>query len=183
MSTLRPRSDPSAPAPARGFSLPALLRRWLVRWGVLRTDRQGNAQQPGPQKRPAPPKPARSPRAADAPALAAAVKARLDQHPDARRAFPHLRFLAQLLEHQGFGSFGELPDQTLARLLTQLDVLTASADPLLAQVQMRLLAEQHDRRQAAAQAAQAAQAAEKTLPLGTVSPNAYADTMPVDFIR
>lgn len=158
------RPDPSDAA-KRGFSPMRLLRKLL--FGHLRIQRRDGALHLSLQERPALPGTAPAPAEPaeatdDASAVATVLRSRLQAHPDARKALPHLRYLSHALAHPGWAALHDVPEPALKKMLAQLDVLLPP-DPLLVELETKLAAELRQREKARA---------EQTLPFG-LGPSDY----------
>ena len=83
-------------------------------------------------------------------AVAALLRARLQAHPDARKALPHLRYLSHALPRLGWATLRDVPEPALKKMLAQLDVLLPP-DPLLVELETKLAAELRQREKARAE--------------------------------
>ena len=157
------RSPDPSDAAKRGFSPMRLLRKLL--FGHLRLQRRDGALHLSLQERRMAPEAtsvAPAPVPHDTAAIAALLRARLQVHPDARKALPHLRYLSHVLAHQGWAALRDIPGPALQKMLVQVDVLLPP-DPLLVELETKLAAELRDREKARA---------EQTLPFG-LGPSDY----------
>ena len=145
------RSPDPSDAAKRGFSPMRLLRKLL--FGHLRIQRRT-----APEATSAAPAPVVD----DTAAIAALLRARLQVHPDARKALPHLRYLSHALAHQGWAALRDVPGPALKKMIAQVDVLLPP-DPLLVELERKLAAELREREKVRA---------EQTLPFG-LGPSDY----------